>query len=135
MAFLLTRIDQVVDVIWTGDPDVRRTKKDADTTKIIEADRAKVRKSGAVDVFTVRPLNNREVLSLGAYAGSDPGLAVAAVEMCWLACTKIARADGTTTEDPAEIRRVIDEEAPPDFVSDLSSFVYDLTLGGGQKKT
>ena len=134
MGLLLTRIDQYVDVMWTGDPDVKANGK-KDDKKIVEHDPARVKKSGSVDVFTVRALNNREILSLGAYAGSDPGMAIAAVEMCWLSCTKITRADGLVTEDTAEIRRIIDEEAPPGFVSDLSTFIYDLTLSGGQKKT
>ena len=133
MAFLVTRVDQYVSVMWTGDPDVKKGK-DAET-KIIHHDPAKIRKGGSVDVFTIRALNNRELLSLGAYAGSDPGIAVAAVEMCWIATTKVTRADGTATEDTAEIRRIIDEESPPDFVGDLSSYIYEITLAGGQKKT
>ena len=133
MGFLLTRVDQFVDVMWLGDPDAKTSKKDEG--RVVEHDPARVKAGGSVDVFTLRPLNNRELLSLGAYMDSGPGMAIAAVEMCWLGCTKIKRSDGSATEDPAEIRRIIDEESPPDFVSDLSAFLHSLTLGGGEKKT
>ena len=140
MAFLLPRTDQAVGVFWTGDPaiKVKRGASDAEP-KIIRAESAggRIKRTGPPpDRFVVRPLNNREFLGLGAIGSDSTGMAYAACEMCALAITRIDRGDGTTIDDEEEIRRIVNEGVPPEFISSMAQFIVELTTtSGGQKKT
>ena len=139
MAFLITRVDQTVAVYWTRDPAIKSKKAAEDEPEIIRADTAngRIKRTGTPpDRFTVRPLNNREFLGLGAIGSDAHGMAYAACEMCSLGITKIDRADGSIIDDEEEIRRIINEGVPPEFISAMSQFIVDLTTSpGGQKKT